>query len=158
MHESLLRLGEGVARAAPRLAGGVPPRILSVANYDPATDKINISSSQGPTRDERHKPDVAAPGTDIVAANGFAGDDDGDWLSMTGTSMASPYIAGVVGLMLEAAPKLTAAQVRGIVQRTSQPLPGRNYEWSDDSGYGVIDPKACVAEARALSHRTKLNP
>ena len=33
--------------------------------------QINVSSSQGPTRDGRDKPDVAAPGTDIVAAKGF---------------------------------------------------------------------------------------
>lgn len=133
-------------------------RVVSVANLHQAEEKINISSSQGPTRDGRPKPDVAAPGTDIVAANGFAGEGDGAWVAMTGTSMASPYVAGVVGLMLEVAPRLTAAQIRGVVQRTSQPLPGRNYEWADDSGYGIIDAKACVAEARNLSRRVKLNP
>jgi len=132
-------------------------RIISVANYDSVNDKINISSSQGPTRDERYKPDVAAPGTDIVAANGFAGDDDPSWIGMTGTSMASPYMAGVIGLMLEVAPRLTAAQIQGIIQRTSQPLPSQNYKWRDDSGFGIVNARACVAEARALSRRVKLN-
>jgi len=133
-------------------------RIISVTNYDEANDKINISSSQGPTRDERSKPDVAAPGTDIMAANGFAGDDDPTWIGMTGTSMASPYMAGVIGLMLEVAPRLTAAQIQGIVQRTSQPLPGQNYEWANDSGFGVVNAQACVAEARLMSRLVKLNP
>ena len=133
-------------------------RVISVANLDQANEKINISSSQGPTRDERQKPDVAAPGTLIVAANGFAGDEDGAWVAMTGTSMASPYLAGVVGLMLGVSPRLTAAQISGIIQRTSQPLPGRNYEWTDDSGYGVINPAECLSEARQLSERIKLNP
>lgn len=132
-------------------------RIISVANYDSVNDKINISSSQGPTRDERYKPDVAALGTDIVAANGFAGDDDPSWIGMTGTSMASPYMAGVIGLMLEVAPRLTAAQIQGIIQRTSQPLPSQNYKWRDDSGFGIVNARACVAEARALSRRVKLN-
>ena len=46
-------------------------RIVSVANLDEQRRRINITSSQGPTRDGRQKPDIAAPGTDIVAANGF---------------------------------------------------------------------------------------
>ncbi len=133
-------------------------RIVSVANLDAARERINISSSQGPTRDERFKPDAAAPGTDIVAANGFASPDDGEWIEMTGTSMASPYVAGVVGLMLAEQPKLTSAQVCGIVRRTSQPLPGRNFSWSDDSGYGVVAGELCVKEAKNLSNRRKLNP
>ena len=132
-------------------------RVISVANLDAENDRINVSSSQGPTRDGRLKPDVAAPGTDIVAANGFAGDDDDTWVGMTGTSMASPYVAGVVGLMLQVAPRLTAAQILGIIQRTSQPLPGQNYEWANDSGFGAIHADACVAEAKDLARRVKLN-
>lgn len=46
-------------------------RIVSVANLDKVREKINITSSQSPTLDQQLKPDVAAPGTDIVAANGF---------------------------------------------------------------------------------------
>ena len=133
-------------------------RVVSVANHDAGLDRINISSSQGPTRDGRFKPDVAATGTAVVAANGFAGVDDAKWVAKTGTSMASPHVAGVVGLMLGAAPKLTAAQVCGIIQRTSNPLPSRNFEWANDSGYGVIDEVACIEEALALEDRTKLNP
>lgn len=133
-------------------------RIISVANLDAEAEKINISSSQGPTRDGREKPDVAAPGTAIVAANGFAGDGDSPWIEMTGTSMASPYVAGAVGLMLEAEPKLTAAQIRGVIQRTSNPLPGRNFAWTDDGGYGVLDGKSCLREARDLSNRTRIEP
>lgn len=131
-------------------------RVVSVANLNEASGTINISSSQGPTRDGRFKPDVAAPGTEIVAANGFAGEEDGDWVAMTGTSMASPYVAGVIGLMLEAQPRLTAAQIVGIIQRTSDPLPGRPFSWSDDSGFGVLDAHECVAEARNLTNRVKV--
>ncbi|MEM6381992.1 MAG: S8 family serine peptidase [Pseudomonadota bacterium] len=133
-------------------------RIISVANLDMANDKINISSSQGPTRDNRHKPDVAAPGTDIVAANGFFGDGDEPWIAMTGTSMASPYVAGVIGLMLEAEPRLTSAQVNGIIQRTSQPLSGATFDWATDAGYGVLNARACVEEAARMHARTKIEP
>jgi subtilisin family serine protease len=127
-------------------------RIVSVANLDEARQAINISSSQGPTRDGRNKPDVAAAGTEIWAANGF-GEADRPWLSMTGTSMASPYVAGVIGLMLAAQPNLTAAQINGIIKATARPLPGSTYAWKNDAGFGVINPEACVREARSVEAR-----
>ncbi len=129
-------------------------RLISVANLDERNEKINISSSQGPTRDGRFKPDAAAPGTSIVAANGF--DDERRWTAMTGTSMASPFIAGVAGLMLAAQNNLTAAQIGGIIQRTAQPLPSHDYAWRDDAGYGVIDPDACILEALSIHDREDL--
>lgn len=127
-------------------------RVLSVANLDEALERINITSSQGPTRDERNKPDTAAPGTNIVAAKGFAGPDD-LWVSMSGTSMASPYIAGVAALMLGIEPKLTAAQIEGIIIRTARPLPGASFKWLNDSGFGRIDPEACLAETELINQR-----
>lgn len=133
-------------------------RVVSVANLDADNEKMNISSSQGPTRDHREKPDVAAPGTNVVAANGFSGDGDSPWISMTGTSMASPYVAGVVGLMLEAEPRLTSAQVNGIIQRTSQPLSGATFDWANDSGFGVLNARACIDEAATMHARSRIEP
>jgi subtilisin family serine protease len=127
-------------------------RVISVANLDVSAERINITSSQGPTRDDRYKPDVAAPGTDILGAKGFTGSDD-EWIAMTGTSMASPYVAGVVGLMLSAQRSLTAAQIEGIVKRTARPLPGASYAWLNDAGFGRIDPNACVKEAARVNTR-----
>jgi subtilisin family serine protease len=129
------------------------PRVISVANFDETTGQINISSSQGPTRDGRYKPDLAAPGTRIPAARGFTFGEGSPWVEMSGTSMASPYVAGVVGLMLAKAPKLTAAQIGGILQRTSRPLPGVDYQWQDDAGYGKIDPQACLDEVANIYQR-----
>ncbi|MGH2987726.1 MAG: S8 family serine peptidase, partial [Solirubrobacterales bacterium] len=123
-------------------------RIVSVANLDQAGRRINISSSQGPTRDGRQKPDLTAPGTDIVAASAFT--PEAAWVGMTGTSMASPHVAGVIGLMLAVNPELTAAQVEGILKRTTAPLPGTDFAWRDDSGSGVIDEEEAVEEAAAL--------
>lgn len=130
---------------------------IAVANLDEPLERINVTSSQGPTRDGRPKPDVAAPGTGIVAANGFAGPDN-PWISMSGTSMASPFVAGVVGLMLNAEPSLTAAQIEGIIQRTARPLPAGGYAWVNDAGFGRIDPKACVAEAFHANDRRRWSP
>ena len=123
--------------------------MIGVANLDEPLGGLNISSSQGPTRDGRTKPEIAAPGTRIVAACGF--DPLAQWIEMTGTSMASPYVAGVAALMLSLDPSLTAAQIRGIMQRTSRPLPGVGYEWRNDAGFGAIDPAACLREVARLS-------
>jgi subtilisin family serine protease len=128
-------------------------RVIAVANLDEARQAIHATSSQGPTREDRLKPDIAAPGTDIVAANAFA---PGQplWTSMSGTSMASPYVAGVIGLMLERQPTLTAAQCLGILQRTTRPLPGGSYAWRNDAGFGQIQPERALAEASELTLRT----
>lgn len=130
-------------------------RVIAVANLDDARQRINISSSQGPTRDDRMKPDIAAAGTDIVAAKGFS-EDTRAWIGKTGTSMASPYVAGVVGLMLSANKDLTSAQCSGILQRTARPLPGASYEWRNDAGFGVIDPAAAIDEARTFNQRIEV--
>ncbi|MEX2121991.1 MAG: S8 family serine peptidase [Pirellulales bacterium] len=132
-------------------------RVVSVANLHELDERINITSSQGPTRDNRNKPDVAAPGTDIVAANGFAGADD-LWIAMSGTSMASPFVAGVAGLMLACQPQLTAAQIEGIIHRTSRPLPGHSFEWANDAGFGMIQPGACLREAELVNERKEAPP
>ncbi len=130
---------------------GCGEQVLSIANLDDVRQRINISSSQGPTRDGRFKPDLAAPGTEVVAALGFNFEDDQQWIGMTGTSMASPFVCGVVGLMLAENHRLTASQIRGILQRTARPLPNADFSWRNDAGYGVIDPEACLAEVRQLS-------
>ena len=131
---------------------GCGHRVISVANLHEARNIINISSSQGPTRDGRFKPDVAAPGTEIRAAKGFSTDDD-RWVRMTGTSMASPYVTGIVGLMLGIEPKLTAAQIEGIIRSTARPLPGGAFAWANDAGFGVIDPEQALEQAALVSAR-----
>ncbi|MGV0745631.1 S8 family serine peptidase [Mycolicibacterium sp. XJ870] len=126
-----------------------PDRVIAVANIDARREKVNVSSSRGPTRDGRCKPDIGADGTDVVAACGF--DPWNQWTAMTGTSMASPYVCGVAALMLAAHPWLTAAQIQGIIRATSTPLIGHNFNWRKDAGFGLINPAGCVAEAASYN-------
>ena len=79
-------------------------------------------------------------------------------MSMSGTSMASPYVAGVVGLMLAANPGLSAAQCAGILLRTAKPLPGASYDWGNDVGFGRINPTAAIDEAKRANDRTEVRP
>ena len=117
-------------------------RLLSVANADLQRNAAHVTSSRGPTRDGRHKPDIAADGTEVVAACGFS--HASPWIQMTGTSMASPYVCGIAALMLAVVPQLTSAQIQGIMRSTSAPLPGQTFGWRNDTGFGVIDPDACL--------------
>jgi subtilisin family serine protease len=122
-----------------------PNRVLAVANIDAQMESVNVSSSRGPTLDDRCKPDIGADGTNVLAACGF--DPGNRWKSMTGTSMASPYVCGVAALMLTANRLLTAAQIQGIMRATSRPLTGSSFSWRNDAGFGLIDPGRCVKEA-----------
>lgn len=130
-------------------------RVISVGNCDETAERIHRSSSQGPTRDGRFKPEIAAPGSDVVAARGFSSPDRA-WMAQTGTSMASPYVAGVAAEMLVREPRLTATQITGIMRRTARPLPGSDYAWQDDAGFGRIHPQACLDEVHRPFHPVDL--
>jgi serine protease AprX len=108
-----------------------------------ATDKsdaIASFSSRGPNRDNTVKPDVSAPGKDIVSCRATGTNDgkaiDTYYLSMSGTSMATPMVAGAVADLLQKQPNLTPAEVKSIMEKTAKPLgsgtPNNNF------GYGRI--------------------
>lgn len=82
-------------------------------------------SSSGPTRDARQKPDLAAPGFEVLAARSAPRDSDrspGELVRKSGTSMATPHLAGAVALCLEAGGnRLTAAGIRDLVLGSVDP-------------------------------------
>jgi serine protease AprX len=71
--------------------------------------KIPTFSSRGPTRDRIKKPDLLAPGVDIVS---LSNTDVMGYVSLTGTSMSAPIVSGVVALMLQENPSLTHFEVK----------------------------------------------
>jgi subtilisin family serine protease len=73
--------------------------------------KIAYFSSRGPTRDGRLKPEVVAPGYFVLGPEAGTS----DYILVAGTSMASPVVAGLVALILEANPNLDVDGVRGIL-------------------------------------------
>ncbi len=73
-------------------------------------------SSRGPTADGRIKPDISAPGVFIMAAK--AGTTSG-YIEYSGTSMSSPFVAGLAGLMLHADSILTPAQIKNKIATTA---------------------------------------
>lgn len=95
------------------------------------------------------RPTVTGPGVDVISTK-IAGPTSFLGIAMdlevlepqylpfythsSGTSMASPHVAGIVALMLEANPLLTVAEVKEIIQQTATNMPGRE-GWEVGAGY-----------------------
>lgn len=73
-------------------------------------------SSRGPTADERIKPDISSPGVFIMAAKAGT---TSDYLEYSGTSMSSPFTAGLAALMLHADQTLTPSQIKTKIMDTA---------------------------------------
>lgn len=96
-------------------------------------DGIAWFSSRGPTPiDEYAKPDVVAPGAGITAPKAGGG-----YTRMSGTSMASPMVAGVAALLAQAHPEATPDELKGALVDTAE----RIWGWGAKSqGHGRIEP------------------
>ena len=104
---------------------GDNPNVIGVgATMD--YNEIAVFSSTGPTAiNGRIKPDIAAPGYEIVSASSTS---DTTYVRMSGTSMACPHAAGAAALILSANPHLNYEQVKGLLEAGSVPtqVTGRN--------------------------------
>lgn len=135
---------------------------LAVGAYDAhrAARPLGVFSSRGPTRDGRTKPDIAAPGVQVLAARSrpFAGSLDAPTLTrMSGTSMAAPHVTGTIALMFEAAERpLTIDETRGLLLAQADPPP-ENLSHIDRLGLGsgYLNTTAAVeAVERTINSRT----
>jgi serine protease AprX len=106
-------------------------------------------SSRGPTSDGRVKPDIVAPGVSIAAASANS---TASYEVKDGTSMASPFVAGLAALILERQPAWTPSQVRSAILGTAYDVgaPGKDPEW----GAGLVDGRAAVAQAAGTTAST----
>ena len=127
-------------------------RTITVGAYDARSPDRPPApfSSRGPTSDGRTKPDLGAPGVQVLAARSTPrGAAPGDRATrMSGTSMAAPCVAGIVALMFEAAGRpLTIAETRRHLSRTAEAA-----DFPDDRelqvGDGYVDIERAVAAAR----------
>ncbi|KAF0689969.1 Aste57867_18613 [Aphanomyces stellatus] len=80
-----------------------------------STDGLASFSSKGPSPDNRLKPDVSAPGSQIRSASNAA---DDKYQLMSGTSMAAPHVAGSVALILAANPGASYDAVYKLISGT----------------------------------------
>jgi subtilisin family serine protease len=122
---------------------------IVVASYDAHKPGTPLSwfSSTGPTRDGRQKPEVSAPGHDVVAARSTSLNGS---TAMSGTSMAAPATTGLVALVLARAKarklKLNAAQIRQVVINSCRRAPPSGTAWDAAYGHGRISGQAAVVQ------------
>jgi subtilisin family serine protease len=108
----------------PSVTGSVITAAAHETNF-----QIASFSSYGPRMDGMAKPDISAPGQDICSSfNSYSSTNilpvttvnfngrDYDFVRLSGTSMSAPMVSGVVALLLEANPNLTAHEVKEIIR------------------------------------------
>ncbi|WP_327011282.1 S8 family serine peptidase [Dactylosporangium sp. NBC_01737] len=104
-------------------APGVADAALTVGAVD-ADDRLAYFSSRGPRfGDYGLKPDIAAPGVDIAAAKAGGNATDGWYTTMSGTSMATPHVAGAAAILASQHPDWTAARLKDTLMSSSRQLP-----------------------------------
>lgn len=107
------------------------PESFAVGSVD-INNELSSFSSRGPgAYGEMIKPELVAPGEDVVLASAGGGYGVGD-----GTSFAAPHVAGVAALLLEANPELSVPDIEAILKKTANPLTEEAYPDIPNYGYG----------------------
>ena len=137
-------------------------------DVDPANDRVAISSGRGPTRfDLLAKPDLVAPGVNIVsmAAKGsrlfndypnlrVAGSSGRpEYFMLSGTSMASPVVAGAAALLLQTNQAISANALKVSLQFTARILPEIDVL---TQGAGTVNISGALMLADAINPRAPL--
>ncbi|MFB9731423.1 S8 family serine peptidase [Ornithinimicrobium kibberense] len=130
-----------------------------VAFDNPTGGLMSDFSSYGLAADLTLKPDVAAPGGSINSTYPL---ENGEYASLSGTSMAAPHAAGAAALLLEARPDLEPLDVRTALQNTADQLgwyraPGAYLEPVHRQGAGLIDiPQAVTTATKVEASKISL--
>lgn len=144
---------------------GISQKIITVGSSDDhrtidiKDDTIAKFSSRGPTKERIVKPDIVAPGVDIQSLNSdleFLPKDgikryklkkmEKPYKEMSGTSMATPVVSGVIALLLESEPRLTPDQIKERILNTAIPIRNEN-KYAQGKGQVNLE--------RMLKERTK---
>jgi bacillopeptidase F len=121
---------------------GSYPEAIAVGATD-GRDAVAPFSSRGPSPiDEGIKPDVVAPGVLIRTATL-----GGAYFPNTGTSLATPQVAGVAALLLQANPGLTPPAIADVLRTTADAVPPAPLP-NNDVGWGRVNALAAVASVR----------
>ncbi|HUG84710.1 MAG TPA: S8 family serine peptidase, partial [Euzebya sp.] len=166
--------GDGSQDRVSPQAKNPTPGVIGVASFDDGDSgtrdgSTSSFSSRGRDGDVSTYPDISAPGSNITSACGptlpicQSFEADLDYGTISGTSMATPHIAGIVAQLLQADPTLTPAQVEDVLEDTAyQFAGGADYEadldarnddhtTSFDKGHGLVDAAAAVAAILGLA-------
>jgi hypothetical protein len=124
-------------------------KTIAVGSYE-ASDPVRALSyftAEGPTRDGKKKPEVSAPGHEILAARSLTQ----TTIRKSGTSMATPHVTGLVALVLQAAANrevevgVEVDELRTLLSQTARKGPPTDCGWDPRYGAGRLDAAAAVA-------------
>jgi subtilisin family serine protease len=126
---------------------GAADRALTVGSVT-KDDKLSQFSSQGPrVGDHGLKPEIAAPGSDIIAARAAGTipelSADERYTTLSGTSMASPHVAGAAAILAGQHPDWTGTQIKDALVGSAKRLPGVATE---AQGAGRLDVARAVGQ------------
>jgi subtilisin family serine protease len=147
-------LGPGASTVA---SPGAADAALTVGNFD-KTDALAFLSSRGPrVGDYAIKPEITAPGTDIGAARA-AGTSLGNpiddfYTRLSGTSMATPHVAGAAALLAQRNPDWTPEQLKAALVGTASPGDYTVYE----QGGGRLDVARAFTQPAVLATPATVN-
>jgi serine protease AprX len=102
---------------------GISPSAITVGNLDdhntaqPEDDQLSDSSSRGPTADSLMKPDILAPGTNIMSLGVRQ-----IYRTLSGTSMATPMVSGAVAQIYQKWENLKPNEVKNLLMRHARQL------------------------------------
>lgn len=117
---------------------GLPGGGAAATCYSDVDDTLAAFSNWGP------EVDVTAPGVCITSTYPL---EKGSYGTISGTSMASPHVAGALALLASANNPNTAANVYSLY---SQVVTAGNFDWVDDSGDGIQEPLLDVSSFRPV--------
>lgn len=112
---------------------------ITVTAYDPSDDSLYLDSGKGYTRTNQIKPDIAAPGVNILSPSLSQG-----FVAVTGTSPATAHTAGIAAMILEWAvvkkslPYISPSVIKALMIKGAKRDPNIKYpnkEW----GFGILD-------------------
>lgn len=135
-------------RAVPETTLTIPStaaKVISVGAYDDSYQAYADFSGRGFTRQTRQvKPDLVAPGVDIITARSGGG-----YEAVTGTSFAAPFVTGSAALLMQWGivegndPFLYGEKVKAFLARGARHLPGYEIWPNPQLGYGAL----CVRDS-----------
>lgn len=149
--------GDGSADLTSPTCKDPTPGVICVANYDDGqsgsrTGSLDSSSSRGKQGDPASYPDIAAPGAGITAtclqpqpgqavcASGLETNWQPYYGTISGTSMATPHVAGAVALIAQARPELTPEQIERLMQNTARKVASNGgYEPDPQNPGGTVN-------------------